>query len=247
MELVSDLSSVMFQLFPTAPRTSTTAEDASLAYVHTGHCYEGQPKLISMPLGSETPTKDELLRFANEFEQQRQGRAIYSFIGPCLIVAKDEEAFSLMSFPVFLARAQLTPKVIYKGANNLPLPKYATESSVGFDIAADADVTIPAHGTALVKTGLFLDPTEWDKNSPCYLRIAPKSGLAVKHKLDVLAGVVDCDYPDEIGVVLINHSDKDHVFSIGDRIAQGVWEVAIHGGNLPVAQTTRTGGFGSTN
>jgi dUTP pyrophosphatase len=247
MELVFDLSSVMFQLFPTAPRTTISLDDASRVYVHTGHCYEGQPQMISVPIADEKPTQEEISRLADEFERQRQGRVVYSFVGSHLVVAKDNEAFHLITFPVFLPRAELTPKVVYRGANNLPLPTYATASSVGFDIAADTDVTIPAHGTALVKTGLFLDPAEWDKNSPCYLRIAPKSGLAVKSKLGVLAGVVDCDYPDEIGVVLINHSDSDRSFAIGEKIAQGIWEVAIHGGNLPVARTTRTGGFGSTN
>lgn len=246
MELVSELIAEFFQMFPTAPRTVMNIDDTKQIYVYTGHCYDGFPQMVTTPIAGEVPTADELLKFANDLEEARQGRAIYSFVGVPLVLVKSEEQFTLLSFPVFLGKAQLSPKVVYRGINNLALPTYATKSSIGFDIAADAEVTIPAHGTAVVRTGLFLDAAEWDRNSPCYLRIAPKSGLAVKHKLDVLAGVVDGDYPDEIGVVMINHSDTDRTFAVGDKVAQGIWEVAFHGGNLPVAQTTRTGGFGST-
>ena len=42
-----------------------------------------------------------------------------------------------------------------------------------------------------------------------YARIAPRSGLAVKHFIDTGAGVVDEDYRGEVGVVLFNHSDVD--------------------------------------
>ena len=41
-----------------------------------------------------------------------------------------------------------------------------------------------------------------------YGRVAPRSGLAVKHGIDVLAGVIDSDYRGEILVALINLGDK---------------------------------------
>jgi hypothetical protein len=41
-----------------------------------------------------------------------------------------------------------------------------------------------------------------------YFRIAPRSGLAVKFGIDVLAGVVDSDYRGEIIVLLINHGTE---------------------------------------
>lgn len=40
-----------------------------------------------------------------------------------------------------------------------------------------------------------------------YARVAPRSGLAVKHFIDTGAGVVDEDYRGEVGVVLFNHAD----------------------------------------
>lgn len=56
----------------------------------------------------------------------------------------------------------------------------------------------------MVKTGLSIAiPAD------TYARIAPRSGLAVKHFIDTGAGVVDEDYRGEIGVVLFNHSDVD--------------------------------------
>jgi hypothetical protein len=39
--------------------------------------------------------------------------------------------------------------------------------------------------------------------------LAPRSGLAWKNHIDVGAGVIDCDYRGNVGVVLFNHSDVD--------------------------------------
>ena len=85
-----------------------------------------------------------------------------------------------------------------------------------------------------------------------YGRIAPRSGLAVKHGLDTLAGVVDPDYRGEIKVVLINTDMRvPFVIKPGYRIAQLIlekYEVAnvVEVAN-PVVDTERgEGGFGST-
>ena len=40
-------------------------------------------------------------------------------------------------------------------------------------------------------------------------RIAPRSGLAVKHFIDTGAGVIDADYRGQVKVLLFNHSDDD--------------------------------------
>ena len=56
----------------------------------------------------------------------------------------------------------------------------------------------------MVKAGLSIAiPAE------TYARVAPRSGLAVKHFIDTGAGVVDEDYRGEVGVVLFNHSDEE--------------------------------------
>lgn len=55
-------------------------------------------------------------------------------------------------------------------------------------------------------------------------RVAPRSGLAHKHGIDTLAGVIDADYRGPVGVILANLSDTDFGVKIGDRIAQLIVE-----------------------
>ena len=63
---------------------------------------------------------------------------------------------------------------------------------------------IPARGKGVAKTDLQIAIP-----SGTYARVAPRSGLAVKHFIDTGAGVVDEDYRGNVGVVLFNHSDTD--------------------------------------
>ena len=61
---------------------------------------------------------------------------------------------------------------------------------------------------AIVPTGISIEiPKGY------YGRIAPRSGLAVKSNIDVLAGVIDSGYRGEIGVVLINLNLPEILFS----------------------------------
>ncbi len=83
-----------------------------------------------------------------------------------------------------------------------------------------------------------------------YGRIAPRSGLALKHAIGVGAGVIDADYTGPIGVILFNHGQNDFTIKIGDRIAQLILEQIL---TPPVVQVkdiqhTERGsqGFGST-
>ena len=57
-----------------------------------------------------------------------------------------------------------------------------------------------------------------------YGRVAPRSGLALRDGIDVLAGVIDAGYRGEVGVILINFGDKSFAFRKGDRIAQLIIE-----------------------
>ena len=60
-----------------------------------------------------------------------------------------------------------------------------------------------------------------------YGRVAPKSGLTLKHHVTVLAGVIDPDYTGNVGVVLHNLSpDTKFTRLEGEPIAQLVLEVA---------------------
>lgn len=84
-----------------------------------------------------------------------------------------------------------------------------------------------------------------------YGRIAPRSSLAHKHCIDVMAGVIDSDFRGNVGVILINHSkENDYVVEEGDKIAQIIFE-RIDTPNFiekeELGETKRgEGGFGST-
>ena len=101
--------------------------------------------------------------------------------------------------------------------------RYPTKSHVadaGYDLFSTEDVSLKPLQRKVVKTGIKLSiPAGF------YGRIAPRSGLAVKSGIDVLAGVIDSGYNGEIGVVLIN-TDKFESVSLpkSSRIAQLIFE-----------------------
>ena len=86
--------------------------------------------------------------------------------------------------------------------------------------------------------------------SGCYGRIAPRSGLAWKHSIDVGAGVVDEDYRGNVCVILFNLSDDDFCVQRGDRIAQLICERIAKTQLIECSQLDDTDrqdkGFGST-
>ncbi len=94
------------------------------------------------------------------------------------------------------------------------MPIKATSGAAGYDLSACENKIVPAHGRALVSTGLVMAFP-----SAVYGQIASRSGLAYKNGIVVGAGVIDSDYRGIVGVVLFNHSDNDFQVNIGDRIA----------------------------
>ena len=106
-------------------------------------------------------------------------------------------------------------------------------------------MTIPAKGKALVKTDIQIALPDG-----CYGRVAPRSGLAHKHFIDVGAGVIDQDYRGNVGVILFNFNDTDFEVAKGDRIAQLILERIFlpELEELPSLDDTDrgAGGFGST-
>lgn len=130
-----------------------------------------------------------------------------------------------------------------------PLPEYSTERSAGMDLRAllDEPVALAPLERRLIPTGLFIElPDGYEA------QIRPRSGLALKKGISILntPGTIDADYRGEIGIILINLSDKEVVIEDGERICQMIinryekveWE--------PVEQLEDTirgsGGFGHT-
>lgn len=104
--------------------------------------------------------------------------------------------------------------------HDLPLPKRGSPLAAGMDLCAAEDVIIYAGQRYAVSTGWAWDPCFND----IYGRIAPRSGLALKHGIDCLAGVVDADYQGEIKVLLVNLDERRFEIKRGDRIAQLIVE-----------------------
>uniref|UniRef100_T1L6G0 Deoxyuridine 5'-triphosphate nucleotidohydrolase n=1 Tax=Tetranychus urticae TaxID=32264 RepID=T1L6G0_TETUR len=102
-------------------------------------------------------------------------------------------------------------------------PARATPLSAGADLHSVEDIMIPPYGKQLVKTGLQLQIPSY-----CYGRIAPRSGMAWNHHIDVGAGVIDPDYSGEVKVLLFNHGKNGYMVKQGDRIAQLICEMVIH-------------------
>lgn len=111
---------------------------------------------------------------------------------------------------------------------NGKLPQRNNPTDIGADLFSAEDTLIPAGQRRFIGTGIAIQAI----NNPVsglftYFRIAPRSGLAFKNGIDVLAGVVDFSYRGELRVGLLNTSDEDFHVEVGMKIAQLIREVAI--------------------
>ena len=135
---------------------------------------------------------------------------------------------------------------IKKLSDNAIIPAKVSAFAAGYDLYAAEDAVVNCGTRKLIKTNISMEITPG-----YYGRIAPRSGLAYKNGIDVLAGVIDSDYRGDIGVILYN-SDKniDFIVKKGDRIAQIIFE-ACYSATLNEAENLdntlrQSGGFGST-
>ena len=125
------------------------------------------------------------------------------------------------------------------------LPRRAHEDDAGYDLFAAEGAIILPWKRVPVNTGISISIP-----NGTYARIAPRSGLAVKHNIDIGAGVVDRSYRGPLLVVLINNGTQDFTVNPGDRIAQLILEKISNPSVEEVEalnDTSRgTSGFGST-
>lgn len=128
------------------------------------------------------------------------------------------------------------------------LPERATAHSAGYDFKASESVIIPAHGIALVPTGIKckMEPNQ------CLLLLVRSSmprkmGLTLANNV----GLVDADYygnPGNDGHImfqLMNITDKEVQINYGDKIGQGI-VTNFYTAEDDAATGERLGGFGST-
>ena len=125
------------------------------------------------------------------------------------------------------------------------LPSRGSSSAAGLDLYSIEPVSLAPNERRLVRTGLAVAIPDG-----FYGRIAPRSGLATKHGVDVLAGVIDADYRGEIQCLLHNTSDETVELPAQTKICQLIIEKIITPTPEWVDDLTDTvrgsGGFGST-
>jgi len=145
--------------------------------------------------------------------------------------------------------------VVQRLSDDARLPCRGSAHAAGYDLASAEDTVVPPRGKARVRTDLCIAVPRGT-----YGRIAPRSGLAAKHFIDVGAGVVDADYRGNVIVLLFNHDVSAFVIRKGDRIAQLVLELIVTPEVHEVTDTPEplaagsagdsvvrgSGGFGST-
>ena len=130
---------------------------------------------------------------------------------------------------------------IKKSHPNAITPRRAKDGDAAYDLFCVERTVIKPMERKVVSTGISIEIPEG-----YYGRVAPRSGLAVKEGIDVLAGVIDSNYRGEVGAVLINlnlpeilfaketeslqiynhlfDSENSVILNKGDRIAQLIIE-----------------------
>lgn len=134
------------------------------------------------------------------------------------------------------------------------VPTKGSEGAIGWDLYAlpgdDVEkrantLYLPNHNRRLVSTGVSVAiPPGY------YGRVAPRSGLAVKMGIDIMAGVIDEDYRGEIMILTYNTGHEVVRHDLSKPIAQLILERADKGTVMVVDElpSTERGekGFGSS-
>jgi dUTP pyrophosphatase len=138
---------------------------------------------------------------------------------------------------------------VLKKTNDAMIPIYGSKYAVGMDIFSNTNDIIGAGKRKLISTGISVSWSGLDEEN-YYLRVAPRSGLAVKNNIDIGAGVIDYDYRGIIYVCMINNGTNDFEVVKDMKIAQLILEKC----NRPIIKEVNTldntergnNGFGST-
>jgi len=99
-------------------------------------------------------------------------------------------------------------------------PFRANNSDAGYDLFSTDYITIEPFQRKLVSTGINVEIPQG-----FYGRIAPRSGLACKKGIDVMAGVIDSGYRGEVKVLLINLNFE------GYNLMPGIYETMFGSAN----------------
>lgn len=124
-------------------------------------------------------------------------------------------------------------------------PSYAHSSDAGMDFYALENTIIQPNERKLIVTGIAMSIPHgyvgliWDK-----------SGIATKHGVKIMAGVIDAGYRGEIKILVHNLSSQSFAVEKGTKIAQMLIQPVVQKEIIEVAELEETergeGGFGST-
>lgn len=94
------------------------------------------------------------------------------------------------------------------------VPSRAHATDAGMDLRTPIKVTVPAHGSAVIDTGVHVQlPPE------CAGVLVSKSGLNVRHGM-TSTGLIDEGFTGSIITRIYNDSDEDWTFEAGDKVTQ---------------------------
>ena len=132
-----------------------------------------------------------------------------------------------------------------KLSNDAIVPRQNTSTDAWYDLFSTEDYVLEVWERKLFKTNISCAIPEW-----FYGRIAPRSGLAYKYWIDVLAWVIDSGYRWDIWVILINFGESDFEIKKWDKIAQMIIEKCHYVNWIQVDDLDETDrnewGFGSS-
>lgn len=124
-------------------------------------------------------------------------------------------------------------------------PRYAHEDDAGFDLFACEEARLEPGQRLTIPLGLAAEIPR-----SCFVSLRDRSGLAGRHGLHVLAGVIDAGYRGEWKVVLVNLGRQAVTLSPGQAVAQGIVQPCLRVRLLEVQGLSESergqGGFGST-
>ena len=139
-------------------------------------------------------------------------------------------------------KGKVSVKLMHDAAK---LPTKANRFDAGWDLYSVDNCTIDPNGRQLINIGIALAIPKG------YVGLIwPRSGLAVKSGVDVFAGVIDSGYRGEVMVCFYNSSAETINISLGDRVAQILFQAIGQFDLVQSEQLTNpprdVGGFGSS-
>ena len=131
---------------------------------------------------------------------------------------------------------------------SLPLPRYETAGSAGFDLVTREDTVVAADSIALIPGNVVVQlPAGYALLVASRSSTPRRTGLVAPHGF----GIIDSDYcgpEDEVMVQVWNQTSEEVIVNRGDRIAQGVIVniERVEWVEVDVLDAPSRGGFGST-